>query len=227
MNDQKAWDAYAGGKERNGVRDFKRRRLIKRIKRSIRLAVLVGLIALGIVYWGPLSRLLSSLLLGVDYQASAQLISHQLEEVGELVTLRAIDNGVLNGELKAKFLGTVSQVTVPYQYEIGMGIKLEDVVLTPGENDLTVSVPPAQVLYDSFQVTGEPETKDILRQASQARYQKLQNAQHEECRQQYLSDQESMQSAWKSACDQLRALFSQWTGKALNLRFEMGNSSGK
>lgn len=189
------------------------------IRRTIRLMVLLGLITLGVLYFNPISRFLTALINGVDYTATADLLSHEMESVGELITLRGTDTGILTGTIKAKFLGTVSEISVPYEYEIGMGIKLEDVELRPMETSLTVLVPRAQVLYDSFRVTGETTGSDFLGQATNSRYQKLQDEQHQKCRQGYENDPDYLAQAWDSACEQLKSLFSQWSGQPLAMDF--------
>ena len=192
---------------------------IKWVKRVLRIAVLGALIALGILYYQPVSRFLLALINGVDYTATAQLLSHEMETVSELISLRATDTGILTGTIKAKFIGTVSEINVPYEYEIGLGVKLSDVLLQPQEYSLTVVVPKAQVLYDSFRVTGETTGNDFLGQATNARYQKLQDEQREKCREGYENDPESLHQAWDSACEQLKSLFSQWSGQNLSLDF--------
>ncbi|MBR6185642.1 MAG: DUF4230 domain-containing protein [Clostridia bacterium] len=200
-------------------REGKRRFPVRWIKRAIRIAALSALIALGIVYFNPISRFFTALFHGVDYTATAELLSHEMETVGELITLRATDTGILTGTINAKFLGRVSEISVPYEYEIGMGVSLSDVVLEPEESRLTVVVPKAQVLYDSFQVTGEASGSDFFGQATKSRYQKLQDEQHRKCREGYENDEESMRKAWDSACEQLKTLFSQWSGQNLTLHF--------
>lgn len=203
----------------SGNEQRRRRHPWRWVKRAFRLALLCALIALGILYYNPISRFLSALIYGVDYTATAQLLSHEMETVGELITLRSVDTGILTGTIKAKFLGTVSEISVPYEYEIGMGIRLSDVQLRPEEYSLTVAVPKAQVLYDSFQVTGEATGSDFLGQATKSRYQKLQDDQHQICREGYENDADTLRQAWDSACEQLRSLFSQWSGQNLSLDF--------
>jgi hypothetical protein len=142
-----------------------------------------------------------------------------MEKAGELIAVRHTDTGVMTGAINAKFLGTVSQVTAPYLYEIGMGVKLTDVKLAPEETRLTVTVPQAQVLYDNFQITGNIQNNDFWGFASQQRYQQMQDEQQAACRQSYLDDPRFMEQAWEAACEQLETLFRQWTGENLQLRF--------
>ena len=187
-----------------------------------RLTIIVTL-ALALILADMLSPTVKSwvyrLLPHVDYQSAAVQLAHEMEKAGELIAVRHTDTGVMTGEINAKFLGTVSKVTAPYLYEIGLGIKLADVKLTAGESELTVTVPQAQVLYDHFQVTGDIQNNDFWGLGTQQRYQKMLDEQQAACRQGYLDDPQFMREAWEASCEQMGTLFRQWTGEDLQLRF--------
>ncbi len=159
------------------------------------------------------------LLPGVDYHSAAVQLTHEMEKAGELIAVRHTETGVMTGTIDALFFGTVSKVTAPYLYEIGLGIKLEDVKLEPGEGQLTVIVPRAQVLYDHLQVTGDVQNEDFWGLATQQRYQQMLDERQAASRQTYLDDPQFMEQAWEAACEQLEILFRQWTGEDLQLRF--------
>ncbi len=201
------------------MKEKKRRRGSRLLKRIVLIFTLALAIILADVFSPYIKKWASVFLPHVDYETAAVQLTHEMEKAGELIAVRYTDTGVMTGDLKALFLGTIGNVTAPYLYEIGLGVKLEDVKLTPEENELTVTVPAAQMLYDSFQVTGEPESKDFWRLTGQQQYQKMQDEQQEACRNQYLSDPAAMQQAWEAVCEQLEALFRQWTGENLQLRF--------
>ena len=198
----------------------KRRR---RAPRLLRRLAAVTMLALALILADILSPYVKNwvyrLLPHVDYHSAAMQLTHEMEKAGELIAVRHTDTGVMTGSINAKFLGTVSQVTAPYLYEIGMGVKLEDVKLTPDDTLLTVTVPQAQVLYDHFQVTGDVQNNDFWGLATQQRYQQMLDEQQAACRQGYLDDPQFMQQAWETACEQLETLFHQWTGEDLQLRF--------
>lgn len=159
------------------------------------------------------------LLPGVDYRSAAVRLTHEMEKAGELIAVRHTETGVMTGTIDALFFGTVSKVTAPYLYEIGLGIKLEDVKLDPGEGQLTAIVPQAQVLYDHLQVTGDVQNEDFWGLATQQRYQQMLDERQAASRQTYLDDPQFMEQAWEAACEQLEILFRQWTGEDLQLRF--------
>ena len=195
----------------------------RRPPRIARRLILIVTLALALILADMLSPTVKSwvyrLLPHVDYQSAAVQLTHEMEKAGELIAVRHTDTGIMTGTINAKFLGTVSQVTAPYLYEIGLGVKLEDVKLTAGESELTVTVPRAQVLYDHFQVTGDIQNNDFWGLNTQQRYQQMLDERQAACRQGYLNDPQFMQEAWEASCEQLETLFRQWTGENLQLRF--------
>ena len=125
--------------------------------------------------------------------------------------------------------GTVStfvSVKAPYAYEVGFGLKLAEVALNPVEEGLVVEVPDAKALYDSFNITGDPEISDPFGLISKDRtmgngdlYQRLVDDEHTACRLRYENDPEYSRQAWDAAVEQLAQLFKQWSGEELTLEF--------
>ena len=198
----------------------KRKKRGGRLARRIALILTLALaIVLADVFSPTIKKWVYALLPKFDYHSAAVQLTHEMEEAGELIAVRNTDTGIMTGTVDALFFGTVSQVSAPYRYEIGLGIKLSDVKLTPGENELSVTVPQPQVLYDNFQVTGTPENNDFWGYATKERYQRMQDDQHAACREEYVSDPKHMSQAWEATCEQLGTLFRQWTGENLRLKF--------
>ncbi|MBR3019232.1 MAG: hypothetical protein IKH57_19490 [Clostridia bacterium] len=196
------------------------RRMLTWLPRKIGLVVMLALAIVLASYFSPyITDWLNQVIFRIDYQKTANQLTHEMEKVGELIAVRYTDTGTLDGDIKAKLIGSVSHITVPYAYEIGLGVKLENVTLTPEETRLLVTVPDAEMLYDKFEVTGKPENKDFWGLSTQDRYQSMLNEQQAVCRQAYLDDAEKMEQAWESSCEQLKALFLQWTGESLRLEF--------
>ena len=193
---------------------------MKRLVRwFLRVAALALAIALAAALFPYARDWLGSLLPQGKYERTSTLLAHEMEKAGELTAVRHMDTGRMSTRTDALIIGTVQQVTVPYAYEIGLGFSLSDVRLTPDEAGITVQVPPVRVLYDSFQVTGDPEVKDFWYRLTEAQYQKMLNDQAAACRAGYESSTEFMEEAWDAACEALEKLFSQWSGEHLPLRF--------
>ena len=196
------------------------RRALTWLPRKIGLIVALALAIVLASYFSPyITGWLNRVLFRIDYRQTATQLTHEMREVGELIALRNTDTGVLDGDIKAKLIGSVSHITVPYTYEIGLGVKLEKVTLTPEENRLVVAVPDAEMLYDRFEVTGKVDNRDFWGLSTQDRYQTMLNEQQNVCRKAYLDNPECMEQAWKSSCEQLKAMFLQWTGESLRLEF--------
>ena len=196
------------------------RRALTWLPRKIGLIVALALAIVLASYFSPyITGWLNRALFRIDYRQTATQLTHEMREVGELIALRNTDTGVLDGDIKAKLIGSVSHITVPYTYEIGLGVKLEKVTLTPEENRLVVAVPDAEMLYDRFEVTGKVDNRDFWGLSTQDRYQTMLNEQQNVCRKAYLDNPECMEQAWKSSCEQLKAMFLQWTGESLRLEF--------
>ena len=205
--------------EREERRTRKKRRAPRLLRRLGAIVALALAITLANVFSPIMKNWFSGLLPKVDYNSAAERLTHEMVKAGELIAVRHTDTGVMTGSIDALFLGTVSRVTAPYQYEIGLGIRLEDVKLTAGETELTVTVPKPQALYDHFQVTGDVQNDDFWGLASQQRYQQMLDEQQAACRKAYLDDPQCLEQAWEAACEQLETLFRQWTGENLQLRF--------
>lgn len=153
------------------------------------------------------------------YQRASVLLTHEMEKVGELTAVRHTETGIMEVNTNAFLLGTVQQIKAPYTYEIGLGVRLEDVELTAAEDGIRVAVPQARLMYDSFQITGSAEINDFWNLFSQDRYQQMQDDQRAACRRQYLESGAYLEEAWDAACRQLEQLFSQWAEEKLPLQF--------
>lgn len=204
-------------REREETREKRRApRLVRRLGAILTLALAL---TLANVFSPYIKNWVYRLLPGIDYQSAVTQLTHEMEKAGELIAVRYTDTGVMTGTRDALWVGTVSKVTAPYLYEIGLGIKLEDVKLEIGENELIVIVPQPQVLYDQFQVTGDVQKNDFWGMLNEQRFQQIQNDQRDACRQAYLGDPQCLEKAWDASCEQMEALFRQWTGENLQLRF--------
>ena len=202
------------------------RRALTWLPRKIGLVVVLALAIVLASYFSPyITGWLNQVLFRIDYQQTATQLTHEMEKVGELIAIRNTDTGVLEGDINAKLIGSVSHIKAPYTYEIGLGVKLGNVTLTPEETRLVVSVPDAEMLYDKLDVTGKTENKDFWGLSTQDRYQAMLNDRQAACRQAYLDDPACMEQAWEASCEQLKVMFLQWTGESLRLEFVHANDA--
>ena len=190
-------------------------------KRILRIVTMALIIALVIVMLPYLRGWLGGFLPGLDYDRMSELLTHEMELKGELLAVTYTDTGLMSGTVS-----TFVSVKAPYSYEIGFGLKLADVTLNPVEEGIVVEVPDTQVLYDSFNITGDPEISDPFGLAAKDRlmgngdlYQRLVDDEHTACRLRYENDPEYRRQAWDAAVEQLTQLFLQWSGEDLSLTF--------
>lgn len=155
----------------------------------------------------------------IDYDRSARLISHEMEKLGEMTSLRLTDEGVMDAAVDALLVGKVASISAAYRYEIGFGVDLSAAVVSRAGEGIAVALPEAVMLYDSFEVTDAPKIKDFFSLVTEKKYQALLSEQARECRAKYVEDASVIEQAWEAACDALKTLFRQWTGEPVDCAF--------
>ncbi len=186
---------------------------MKRIlKFFVRIVAMAAAILLVITFYPYVQEWVSTLLPSGKYVQTSTLLTHEMQKVGKLTAVRHTDTGVMVASMQAALIGDVNKVSVEYQYEIGLGIDLGQVQLTAGEDGITVSVPPVEMIYDQFVPTKSPAVTDIFHLLTEAKYQEMLNSQSAACQKEYLDDAACMQEAWDAACEALLGLMRQWGG---------------
>ncbi len=82
-------------------------------------------------------------------KASA-IISQKLDTSARLETLSVSEEGVLNHEINAAFIGTVASVSVRYRYAASFGVDLKAVEIRLDGSTLTFILPEPVLLNDSL-----------------------------------------------------------------------------
>ena len=80
------------------------------------------------------------------------VLSQKLEQSAKLETLHVTEEGALNYEVKAAFLGTVASINADYTYEGSFGIDLQQVTITRDGSVLTLTLPAPELLLDSLKL---------------------------------------------------------------------------
>ena len=78
------------------------------------------------------------------------VLSQKLEQSAKLETLHVTEEGALNYEVNAAFLGTVASINADYTYEGSFGIDLQQVTMTRDGSVLTLTLPAPELLLDSL-----------------------------------------------------------------------------
>lgn len=193
---------------------------MKRIgKYVLRVVALALALILAFTAYPYVRGFVLELLGDIDYDRSARVITHEMEKLGELTTLRLSDTGVMDASVDALLIGKVASVSVEYQYNIGFGVDLTAAHVTSGVEGITIALPKAKMLYDSFEVTGKPSIDDVFSQVSEMTYQKMLSDQALACRETYINDPAVLDQAWDAACEALKALLGQWANDSIDYTF--------
>ena len=110
----------------------------------------VIIISLLIILFPYISRIAERLL--PDKSASAikasVVLSSKLEKSARLETLKVQEEGVLNYQIQAAFLGTVAQINLSYRYEASFGLNLQNVEMKVTDNAITFLLPAPELIQD-------------------------------------------------------------------------------
>lgn len=109
-------------------------------------------IALLIILFPYISRLAKMIMpdeAGSAIKTSA-VIATRLENTSRLETLKVSEDGVLDYEIRAAFLGSVANLTVSYTYDASFGIDLSKVEMRVSNSEITFVLPEPELLQDSL-----------------------------------------------------------------------------
>lgn len=143
---------------------------------------------------------------GSAIKVSAVLASH-FAESARLETFTLEEEGALNYEVQASFLGTVSSLNLCYTYQGSFGIDLKKVEFRVAHNQITLVLPAAEVLQDSLRPT-EVHRDDYWSQISDSEYEKLIEDERIARREATLAENE--EAIWQATVSALEGTFSEW-----------------
>ena len=149
------------------------------------------------------------------------VLSQKLEQSAKLETLHVTEEGALNYEVKAAFLGTVASINADYTYEGSFGIDLQQVTMTRDGAVLTLTLPAPELLLDSL------TPADITRDSALYPYlddndlQRVLEDERVSCRERYLSGERAEQ-LWDATVAAMEATVLQWMADAggFTVRYE-------
>lgn len=173
-------------------------------------------IALLIVMFPHISRLAEKWLPDESGAAvrTSMILASRLEESARLESLKVQEEGVLNYDIKAAFIGTVAQINITYTYEGSFGIDLSKVDMRVEENTITFLLPAPELIQDVL--TPDEVYKDDFWYPgfSEEDYTKLLEDQRLACREAYLSG-EKLEQLWEASQKAFENTITAWL-KELN-----------
>lgn len=183
------------------------KRLFKWLARVVGLALAL---MLAFSLWPYFRSAVTSLIGKMDYSQAAQTLTHEMREVGKLTAVEYKDTGVMDAKTDALLLGTIQKVTVPYQYEISLGIDLSLVQIESVQDGLNVYLPDVELISDKLTVTGDAQIEDFWHLMTENRYQAMLDSQALSLREGYINNKDTMDRAYDSAQKALEKFFSGW-----------------
>lgn len=117
-----------------------------------KIACSVITIALLIILFPYISRLAQMIMPDESGSAikTSAVIATRLENTSRLETLKVSEDGVLDYEIRAAFLGSVANLTVSYTYDASFGIDLSKVEMRVSNSEITFVLPEPELLQDSL-----------------------------------------------------------------------------
>lgn len=180
-------------------------------------------ITLVIVLFPHISRIVSRLL--PDESASAirasVILSQEFTQRATLETLRIKEEGALNYEVKAAFLGTVASITADYTYEGSFGIDLQQVTMRREGGTLVLVLPEPTLILDTLTPSDITLDKTLYPYLDENDYQRVLEEQRLACREGYLSGDKA-QMLWDATTAALDETIARWLDASggLSIRYE-------
>ena len=175
----------------------------------LRIVSSAAIMALMVALLPYATNLLGLLFPNPDPIYATTLLKREMAKVGKLTCMEYKDTGIAAATTEALFLGDVQKVSVPYEYVIALGVDLEQVKISATEDSVVLTIPPTQMLYDSFNVTGEAQIEDFWLPLSQSRYQKILDDRAAACQKDILTNEDLMEEARKATHEKVAALYRQ------------------
>ena len=200
------------------------KRIGKRLAKILASAATIVLVLVALPY---ASELAARYLPDFNHRAevAAETLSRRFEESARLETLKIEEEGVLTSSTSALFLGKVQEVVISYRYEVSLGIDLRQVDVQTNGRQLTLILPPMEVLADSLTPLSI-DRKDFWYPLTDKQRKSLLENERLSCRTRCLDEQTASDDAWKQTCRMLDATVAQWleSTAGLTIRYERANA---
>jgi len=159
---------------------------------------------------------------GSAIKASA-IIATRLKESARLETLCVEEEGVLNYDIQAAFVGSVASINIKYRYNGSFGIDLAKVELIASGNELIIRLPYPELMQDSLTPLETYRDDFWYPGFSDDDYVKLLEHERAERRDVYLSGEKAakLQNTSISMFEKTIAKWLTDVNSSLNIRYEM------
>lgn len=168
-------------------------------------------IVLVIILFPYLSHLAATLLPDESGAAikTSIVLAAKLENSARLETMKVEEDGLINYDIRAAFLGTVASVNISYKYEASFGIDLSKVTMQVSGNEIVFSLPAPEVLQDTLTPAEVYKDDFWYKGFSFEDYEKLLEDERIARRAVYLSGEHEAQ-LWNSTVTAFEETIAQW-----------------
>jgi hypothetical protein len=168
-------------------------------------------IALLIVLFPYISKIAARLLPDESGAAvkTSMILASKLEESSRLETMKVQDDGAINYEIKAAFLGTVAQINLTYRYEASFGIDLSKVEMRVSDTVITFLLPSPELIQDSLTPAEIYKDDFWFPGFSESDFQDLLEKEKVECRANYLCG-DKLEQLWEASQKALEKTVAVW-----------------
>lgn len=168
-------------------------------------------IVLVIILFPYLSHLAAKLLPDESGAAikTSIVLAAKLENSARLETVKVEEDGLINYDIRAAFLGTVASVNISYKYEASFGIDLSKVTMQVSGNEIVFSLPAPEVLQDTLTPAEVYKDDFWYKGFSFEDYEKLLEDERIARRAVYLSGENQAQ-LWNSTVTAFEETIAQW-----------------
>ena len=142
---------------------------------------------------------------------ASEVLRHQLTQTARLETLTVDDEGVMTSTVQAALIGEVQRVTIHYDYHASIGIDLEKVRVSAEGGELTVLLPPLEILSDSLTPT-QVDRNDFWYPLTEGRRARLLEAERTSRAEASLAEARDSASLKEETLGRLQQLITSWLG---------------
>lgn len=149
------------------------------------------------------------------------ILAANLQESARLETLKVEEDGVLNYDIRAAFIGSVSNVNISYKYEASFGIDLSKVTMEVSGNTIVFTLPRPEVIQDALTPKEVYHDDFWYKGFTFEDYEKLLESERLARRSAYLSGEDNTQ-LWDETVRAFENTIEQWLKNVngnLNLRY--------
>ena len=155
-----------------------------------------------------------------EIHTQSTVLEQKLQSSSRLEVMTVKEEGVTVAKTNVAVFGTVGQTTIHYCYTASIGIDLSKVRLVSEEDRIIFHLPEPEILNDGIEAT-RVDKRNFFSYAIDKSTESLLLEQKMKCRNEYLSNPEHREEAWKNTVKAFEKTICEWLdGYERHYRFE-------